>query len=123
VFSHSLGYPAVWEYDTASDKWTANGYFRQGIQTGMVSFTIDNYAYVGPGGDGTSGSGRFWQYNPVANSWTRKSDFPGAGSTYPAAFSIGHCGYEWPVHFQAISWDMSALARDHFIMQVRVRLQ
>ena len=89
----SLGYPAIWEYDTASDKWTAKGYSPQLIQTGVPTFTIDNYAYVGPGGDVSRGAGRFYQYNPVANSWTRKSDFPGAGATYPAAFSIGHYGY------------------------------
>lgn len=89
----TLGYPGFWEYDPAADKWTAKGYFPQTLQQGMIAFTIDNYAYVGPGGDGSSGSRKVWQYDPVANSWTRKSDYPGAGTTWPAAFTIGHYAY------------------------------
>ncbi|MDP9043052.1 MAG: IPT/TIG domain-containing protein [Bacteroidota bacterium] len=89
----SLSYPAIWEYDTASDKWTAKGYFPQNLQQGMIAFNIDNYAYVGPGGDGYSGSRKVWQYDPAANKWTPKSDFPGAGTTWPAAFTIGHYAY------------------------------
>ena len=89
----TLGYPVFWEYDPAADKWTAKGYFPQTLQQGMIAFTIDNYAYVGPGGDGPSGSRKVWQYDPVANSWTRKSDYPGAGTTWPAVFTIGHYAY------------------------------
>ena len=89
----TLGYPVFWEYDPAANKWTDKGYFPQTLQQGMIAFTIDNYAYIGPGGDGSSGSRQVWQYDPVANSWTRKTDYPGAGTTWPAAFTIGHYAY------------------------------
>jgi N-acetylneuraminic acid mutarotase len=88
----STRYPAVWEYDTSSDRWTTKSHFPQSIQQGMIAFTIDNYAYV-TGGDGHSGSPIVWRYDPSANSWTQKSDYPGAGTSCAAAFTIGHYAY------------------------------
>jgi N-acetylneuraminic acid mutarotase len=89
----SLLYPAIWEYDPALNQWTAKGYCPQNHQQGMIAFTIGQYAYIGPGGQGDSNTRRVWRYDPVANSWTRKSDYPGAATILMTSFTIGQYAF------------------------------
>ncbi len=53
--------------------------------TGMVSFIIDNKAYLF--------NYELWQYDPVTENWTKMADFPGQSRYAPAGFAINNKGY------------------------------
>ncbi|HLA57353.1 MAG TPA: kelch repeat-containing protein [Puia sp.] len=89
----SLGYTDLWQYDTALNTWTKRAYFPGSLKQGMTAFSINNFGYVGLGGDGIGRSNKIWQYDPVADSWAPKSDFPGTGSTNSASFVVGSYAY------------------------------
>ena len=53
--------------------------------TGMVSFIIDNKAYIFNYG--------LWQYDPVIENWKQMADFPGQQRWAPVGFAINNKGY------------------------------
>jgi N-acetylneuraminic acid mutarotase len=53
--------------------------------TGMVSFIIDNKAYVF--------NYELWQYDPITENWTKMADFPGQPRYAPVGFAINNIGY------------------------------
>jgi len=85
-------YPAMWEYNPASDLWTLKGYTPIKSPEKMVAFTLDNFAYVGPGGQSDS-TQKLWRYDPATNSWTRRSDYPGMATVLMTSFTIGQYAY------------------------------
>src|SRR5664279_1926871 len=67
-------------------------------RTDAVGFSIGNKGYIGLGSSeagisfGTTLKD-FWEFDPVTNVWTQKADYPGAGSSGAAGFSIGGKGF------------------------------
>ena len=89
-----------WEFDPASNAWTAKQNFPGTARIGAVAFVVNGKGYVGTGNDfsGTGFKQDFYEYDPATNVWTRKADFPqdfnsGAGITSGAAFAIDNFGY------------------------------
>ena len=86
-----------WQYDPFS---TDNGFDANGNPKGawsqktdypgpagteMVSFIIDNKAYIF--------HYELWLYNPLTENWVQMADFPGQDRHAPAGFSINNKGY------------------------------
>lgn len=84
-----------WEYNPATNDWTAKSKFPGGKRIGAIAFSIDSKGYVGTGLDGNTFQFRkdFWEYDPSTNKWTQKADFGGAARTGAVALSIQNRGY------------------------------
>ena len=79
----------IWEYDPTTDSWTQKADYGGGATYGAVSFTIDNYAYVGAH---VYGGTEFYKFDPILNTWTIISPCPG-GTSDKTAFAINGKGY------------------------------
>ncbi|MCD4735598.1 MAG: hypothetical protein K8R53_06110 [Bacteroidales bacterium] len=86
-----------WQYDPFSTDngtdangnpmgaWSQKTDYPGPLVTNMVSFIIDNKAYLF--------NYELWQYNPVTDSWVKMADFPGQSRFAPVGFAINNKGY------------------------------
>ena len=90
-------YTDFFEYDPATDKWTAKADFPTAGRDQPVFFTIANKGYVGTGNtnpsSATSVKSDFWEYDPATNKWSAKADFPSTSRCRALGFAIGNKGY------------------------------
>lgn len=80
------------EYNPATNIWTAKTNFAGGPRTEAVGFSIGTKGYVGTGFDGALRKD-FWEYNAATNAWTQVADFGGTARRGAVAFAIGEKGY------------------------------
>ena len=59
----------VWRYNAGAHSWSQVGSFPEDIESGPVTFSINNMGYC-------IGKGHCWQFNPATNQWIRKKDPP-----------------------------------------------
>jgi N-acetylneuraminic acid mutarotase len=90
-------YTDFFEYDPATDKWTAKADFPTVGRDQPVFFTIANKGYVGTGNtnplSAASVKSDFWEYDPATNKWSAKADFPSTSRCRAFGFAIGNKGY------------------------------
>jgi N-acetylneuraminic acid mutarotase len=90
-------YTDFFEYDPATDKWTAKANFPTVGRDQPVFFTIANKGYVGTGNTNPSSAASvksdFWEYDPATNKWSAKADFPSISRCRAFGFAIGNKGY------------------------------
>jgi N-acetylneuraminic acid mutarotase len=71
-----------WQYDPASDTWTAMHDFPGTRRSGAAGFAVDGKGYVATGEpERNVDPHTVWQYDPAADQWTKKADFPGPEGT------------------------------------------
>lgn len=78
--------------------WVQKASLLGNARYGPISFVIDDMAYVGLGGNGSSLYTDLWKYDPAGNSWTQMANFSGAGRRVSFVFasdSIGYVGAGW----------------------------
>lgn len=74
--------------------WTKKSDFTGLKRTRAVSFTVDDYAYVGTGVDTAEQvQNDFWKYDPILDTWTQVANLPGSARRNAVAFSVGAYGY------------------------------
>ena len=57
--------------------WTKKSDFTGLKRTRAVSFTVDDYAYVGTGVDTAEQvQNDFWKYDPILDTWTQVANLP-----------------------------------------------
>jgi N-acetylneuraminic acid mutarotase len=83
-----------WEYNTSTKQWTRKSDFAGGKTNSAISFSINNYGYLGGGSmeDGNGTDKSFWEYDPAKDKWSKKAymlNFSSGG----AYFSAGNKGY------------------------------
>lgn len=91
----------LWQYDPIAGSWSQRASLPGAPRRNAVSFTIDNFAYVGTGADSSSAPGGqilkdFWKYDPLLNTWSQIADYPGGsgnGVYFAAAFSSDEKGF------------------------------
>jgi len=83
---------AFWKYDLKNDEWTQLPDFPGTARAFMISFVIDDIAYVGSGGTSEKAEKDFYSFNPATNEWDSLADMPRAG-TSGVAFVTGGNGY------------------------------
>jgi len=77
----------LWEWDPASNVWTAKANMPASISGGAA------FAAGGKGYLLREGFTQFWCYDPVANNWTVKAPFPGGQRAGSSAFELSGFGY------------------------------
>ncbi|MEM1405995.1 MAG: kelch repeat-containing protein [Bacteroidota bacterium] len=101
VFVGLIGAIAVVSCDEDDDEedfignWVERSDFEGFRRSSAVSFTIDNFAYVGTGfnGDEDEYYQDFWRYSVSQNFWQQMTPLPGVARSAAVAFSIGSTGY------------------------------
>lgn len=83
----------LWEYNPGTDLWTERTPFPGGLRYQLISFAIEDRAYVGMGTDNDVYRKDIYEYNPAANTWEAKEDFPGTERARASSFSIGNKGF------------------------------
>ncbi|MFT5822461.1 MAG: N-acetylneuraminic acid mutarotase [Crocinitomix sp.] len=83
----------LWEYNPATDFWTERTPFPGGDRYQLISFVIENKAYVGMGTDHDVYRKDMYEYDPATNTWEEKGDFPGTERARASSFSIGNKGF------------------------------
>ena len=75
--------------------WIERSNFEGDNRSSAVVFTIDDFAYVGTGYDGTDYYKDFWQYDAERDSWFQKASMPAEAPerSSAVAFSAGGLGY------------------------------
>lgn len=90
-------YTDMFEYDPATDKWTAKADFPAVGRDQSAFFTIADKGYVGTGNTDPSSASTvksdFWEYDPATNKWTTKADFPSTPRCRAFGFAISNKGY------------------------------
>lgn len=82
----------LWQYDDATDKWTAKKVLPDSGIADAAVFVLNNKAYVIGGERGATTSRKVWEYDPATDMWTAKSNYP-AEVTNASGFAIGAKGY------------------------------
>jgi N-acetylneuraminic acid mutarotase len=85
--SGSVPYYDFWEYDPATDNWTAKasiGPNAAPVHSGFFSIGSKGYA----GGQ----FNQLWMFDPITNTWTRKADLP-ISLVQGTGFAIDNSGY------------------------------
>lgn len=79
--------------DELLGNWVRRSDFEGITRSNAVTFSIDEFAYVGLGYDGDEDLLDFWRYDAGQDFWTRVDTFPGLGRRGAVAFSIDGLGY------------------------------
>jgi N-acetylneuraminic acid mutarotase len=84
----------VYEYDTATNKWTSLGAAPASISFPM-SFVLNGYAYIIGGDTAGQVTAAVWRFDPKAgkNAWVKRKDFPGGPRNAGFGFAVGNAGY------------------------------
>lgn len=110
----------LWEYNPETDNWVQRTSFPGGDRYQLVSFVLENKAYVGLGTDNDVFRKDFYEYDPASNSWETMPDFPGTERAKASTFTIGVKGYVvfgtdgglkdelWEYNYYTQSWVMRA---------------
>jgi N-acetylneuraminic acid mutarotase len=110
----------LWEYDPEMDTWTARTPFPGGVRYQLVSFAVENKAYVGLGTDNDVFRKDFYEYDPITNTWEDAPEFPGSERAQASTFSIGSKGFVvfgldggykeelWEFDFYTQNWTLRA---------------
>lgn len=83
----------LWEYNPLSNTWMPRANFPGGTRYGLVSFVVNNKAYVGTGTDENAFNNDLWCFDPSTNTWVAKANMPGSARFSCAAFAIGWRGF------------------------------
>ena len=83
----------VWEYNPETDEWTERTPFPGGDRYQLISFVVEDKAYVGMGTDQDVYRKDIHEYDPATNTWETKDDFPGTERARASSFSIGIKGF------------------------------
>jgi hypothetical protein len=83
----------VWAYNTASNTWDQKADFPGPVRWGGISFSTEDFGFIGLGKDSQNFYSDIWQYDPGLDQWQHLYDFPGAGKVYPFCFKIGNIVY------------------------------
>lgn len=76
------------------NQWVKLGDFIGGKRERAVSFSIENYGYVGTGTDTAEiVHDDFWKYDPSSDTWSQIASLPGAARRDAVAFSLNGHGY------------------------------
>jgi N-acetylneuraminic acid mutarotase/peptidoglycan hydrolase-like protein with peptidoglycan-binding domain len=82
-----------YEYNPASNTWTAKANFPGTARASAVGFSLLAKGYVGTGATYNTSFNDFYEYNPASNTWAQKANFPGVARGQASGFSIGSYGY------------------------------
>jgi N-acetylneuraminic acid mutarotase len=85
-----------WEYDPATNAWTARANFGGTARTSATGFSIGTKGYIGTGIDNLTTFTRrndFWEYDPSSNTWTQRATVGTTGRSSAKGFVIGNNGY------------------------------
>ncbi len=89
-----------YEIDYLNDEWIPIANLPSHERANSISFSIDNYGYVGLGknctGQGLCTHNYFndlWRYEAENNTWVKMADFPGDGRAYSTSFVIEKKAY------------------------------
>lgn len=85
------GPDTTWQYNPATDSWTAMAPFPGSTRYTTGSFVLNGKAYIFCGFSPYVND--MWCFDPVANSWSQKAGFPGSARQAMVAFAIGNTGY------------------------------
>jgi N-acetylneuraminic acid mutarotase len=83
----------LWEYNPITGNWTERTPFPGGDRYQLISFVIENKAYVGMGTDHDVYRKDMYEYDPTSNTWETKDDFQGTERARASGFSIGNKGF------------------------------
>lgn len=86
-------YSDLWEYNPATDTWSAKSDYPGGGRVGQAAFSTDNAGYVGLGDDGSDYYNDFYEYNPTMDTWTTKASFTGSNRSFSSNIVIDNKGY------------------------------
>jgi hypothetical protein len=81
-----------YEYNPATDSWTAKADFAGDRAFGSPSFVLGNKGFVGLTGL-VGAAQNLYEYNPASDTWTSRAVYPDGATVGGAAFSIGNKGY------------------------------
>ena len=94
VGDNTKGKNDFWEYDPATNIWTAKAAFPGGVRSGAISFSVNGKGYMGFGANASNQlMNDFYEYNPTTNTWTQKATPIGYSRQDATGFSIGSKGY------------------------------
>ncbi|MFD0835718.1 Kelch repeat-containing protein [Mariniflexile aquimaris] len=79
--------------DTDRGNWQERSVFDGTPRSNAISFTINDFGYMGTGYDGDDYLNDFWQYNIEGDYWVQKANFPGVGRSAASGFAIDDKGY------------------------------
>jgi hypothetical protein len=102
-----------WEFNSANGSWIQRKDY-PGTPIGYgVSFSINEYVFVGAGTNGPSTpQAAFFAYHTSDNSWTQVANYPGPFTAYMKAFSLGSKGFVivkdeiWVYDFGKNEWSL-----------------
>lgn len=83
----------LWEYDPATDNWTQQSGFPGGVRYNLMSFTINDIAYVGFGIDEDTFRKDLWSFNPATSAWQQMTECPGAPRGAGGTFTLNGRGF------------------------------
>ncbi len=86
-------YSDFWEYDPATNIWTAKASLPAAARCRAVGFSANGKGYIGLGTNGLLSYNDLWEYNPATNAWTQKANFPGAARHSASVFVINNIAY------------------------------
>jgi N-acetylneuraminic acid mutarotase len=82
-----------WQYDPATNKWTAVADYLGGTRMYSSSFVVGNKAYVGLGWNGSGYHQDFYTYDPAADKWTEVATFVGGKRRSATTFVLNNKAY------------------------------
>ena len=83
----------VYEYNPATNTWTAKAPFPGGAVTYPFVFASATKGYITAGSQGGAGSKKTYAYDPVANAWAPRADYPGGFTSGGVAFTLNNKSY------------------------------
>lgn len=89
----------VYEYDPATDTWTALPNYPGGVREGMVAFTIGERIFFGLGTPFIAASTLLYEYVSALGEWQPRASAP-VGSSHQKGFVIGDDFYIGPLTFE-----------------------
>lgn len=86
----------VWEYDPATNKWTAKAPYPGTDLQSPFAFSVNGKGFVTGGESGSGYTFKTYQYDAAANSWIPKKDYPGdsarGGGVVFVVNGMAYCG-------------------------------
>lgn len=89
----------VYEYDPATDAWTALPNYPGGVREGMAAFTIGERIFFGFGTPFIAGSPLLYEYVAALGEWQQRASAP-VGNAFQKGFVIGDHYYMGPLTFE-----------------------
>ncbi|NRA10519.1 MAG: T9SS type A sorting domain-containing protein [Crocinitomicaceae bacterium] len=83
----------VWQYDPLTDNWDEKANFPGGDRYNLMSFVINDTAYVGFGSDQDIFRKDLWAFDEVSNNWEQRADCDGVARASGGTFSLNDRGF------------------------------